>query len=175
MATPNNERVQLFLNRPALERLLGGDSELEVQLRHQIVNEFAKKHLRAVVLDPAFSKYMGQLQQAAETEIKATIGKQEWSMGRTWTTITPKIKELIDAAATEIIKAAVARSFEKHVEEYQESVKGLIMRYESKLINEVTAKVKEITATLDARVDKYFEDRVQAEAKRRLEVATKVE
>lgn len=33
----------------ALERMIGGDSETEIQIRYSIIQEFAKKHLKALV------------------------------------------------------------------------------------------------------------------------------
>lgn len=44
-------RISMTLTLPALERLLGGDSELEIQLRHQVVENFAKRHLRNLLVE----------------------------------------------------------------------------------------------------------------------------
>jgi hypothetical protein len=35
-------KIVMQLNRPALERLIGNDSEIEVKLRHQIIKQFLK-------------------------------------------------------------------------------------------------------------------------------------
>lgn len=35
----------------ALERLIGGDSELEFEIRNNVAQDFAKKHLKAVALN----------------------------------------------------------------------------------------------------------------------------
>lgn len=40
--------LKFSLNVPALERLIGGNSEMEVELRKSIVQEFAKRHLTSV-------------------------------------------------------------------------------------------------------------------------------
>ena len=32
----------------AVERLIGGDTEVEIEVRNSVVQEFAKKHLKAV-------------------------------------------------------------------------------------------------------------------------------
>ena len=45
---PPSAGVKVSLNVPALERLIGGDSAVEVELRKSIVQEFAKRHLTAV-------------------------------------------------------------------------------------------------------------------------------
>lgn len=40
----------------ALERLIGNDNELEIELRSSIVQDFTKKHLKALALDPVIQK-----------------------------------------------------------------------------------------------------------------------
>lgn len=60
-------RVRLVLNRPALERLIGGDSELEIALREQIVDQFIKTHLKTAIE----SKVLKSLHK----EIDATVDK----------------------------------------------------------------------------------------------------
>ena len=38
--------MKIILDLPALERLIGNDTEIEVELRNSIVQAFAKKHLK---------------------------------------------------------------------------------------------------------------------------------
>jgi ribulose bisphosphate carboxylase small subunit len=45
-------------NLEALERLIGGDTELEIEIRNSVVQDFAKKHLKSVakeLLDQGFT------------------------------------------------------------------------------------------------------------------------
>lgn len=58
--------VRLELDGQALERLIGGNSEIEMHLRKNIVEEFAKKHLRSLVNAEAY----GELTKAWTAEIK---------------------------------------------------------------------------------------------------------
>ena len=41
----------------ALERLIGNDNELEIELRNSIVQQFAKKHLKGVVTKDVMTSY----------------------------------------------------------------------------------------------------------------------
>lgn len=41
--------MRISLSTQALERLLGGDTELEIQLRHQVVENFSKNHLKTLI------------------------------------------------------------------------------------------------------------------------------
>jgi hypothetical protein len=51
-----SDKVVIQLNLPALERLLGGDSAMEIELRHQVAEEFAKKHLKAILNDECYKR-----------------------------------------------------------------------------------------------------------------------
>lgn len=54
--------MRLYLNRPALELLMGGDSEVEVTVRQQVANEFAKKFLKGVIDKEALSAIRSELE-----------------------------------------------------------------------------------------------------------------
>ncbi len=41
--------MHVSLTLPALERLIGGETEIEVHLRQQIVEKFAERHLKSIV------------------------------------------------------------------------------------------------------------------------------
>jgi len=53
--------MKLVLTIPALERLLSGDTEVEVELRKNIVHEFSKRHLSAVA-----KEVYGEIKKAKE-------------------------------------------------------------------------------------------------------------
>jgi hypothetical protein len=60
----------------ALERLIGNDNELEIQIRGSIVQEFTKKHLRSLATT--------ELVEGAKKSI-AYLVKTEFFEGREWT------------------------------------------------------------------------------------------
>lgn len=60
-------------NLAALERLIGGDSKLEFEIRNNIVQNFANKHLKTLVNDQAFSKMMGEVKKAGEKEARKVM------------------------------------------------------------------------------------------------------
>lgn len=162
----------LQLNLPALERLLGGDSEIEVQLRHQIVQQFTKKHLLQVIKDPLIQK----LKTEMEKEIEQYVGKEVWSSGYGFTIhIQERIKELIRKASEVEIKKFVSETFAQLAKERAIETKTLLDRYEMKLIGEANSRIKQtidaIETGLDKRLDEAFERRVSQEISRRLEAA----
>lgn len=70
--------IVIRLDVPALERLIGGDSEVEVQLRHGIVEAFAKRHLVAVLKDKAFAEIMANEAMVLSNGLR---GLMEQSLG----------------------------------------------------------------------------------------------
>jgi len=83
-------KISLEFNYEALKQLLGGDTEIEIELRNCIVQEFTRKHLKGIVDDDfkkeindyLNDKYVGlkqqyreQVQQAIDKEVTANIVK----------------------------------------------------------------------------------------------------
>jgi hypothetical protein len=66
--------MKLSLNLPALERLIGGDGEIEVELRHQIVKEFTKKYLKGIVDSSVFQSYQRELLEELRKAVKEVVG-----------------------------------------------------------------------------------------------------
>lgn len=67
--------LRLHLNAAALERLLGGDAEVEIRLRHQIVNEFARKHLKVIADSEAVREATKALRAVFDQEVRERIGQ----------------------------------------------------------------------------------------------------
>ena len=118
----------------ALERLIGGDSEIEIEIRKSIVAEFAKRHLRSIVAD--IDKIIGEI---AIKEFSGCFGKI--TRNNTWTgehfEISDEIKRVIKGQISPIVNKKL-----------------------SEAINEVVIDVKYIDELVKYYVDKSFEDRV---------------
>ena len=41
--------MKLTINAEALERLIGGDSDIEIEIRQQIADQFCKRHLKSLI------------------------------------------------------------------------------------------------------------------------------
>jgi hypothetical protein len=52
--------MKLSISVEALNRLIGGDSEIELQLRQQVVENFAKKYLKTLIDDSLIKRMSGQ-------------------------------------------------------------------------------------------------------------------
>jgi len=85
----------LILDSPALERLLGGDSELEVKLRVDVANQFADKFLKSLVNSQLISTTGKQIEDLIRKEIVT---------GSAWVkTITPKYQQIVSEAVIEAL------------------------------------------------------------------------
>lgn len=65
----------------ALERLIGGDTEVEIDIRNSVVQEFTKKHLKAIADDDLVKL----AQKATETHIRQsffTLKNKTWGYGQ---------------------------------------------------------------------------------------------
>jgi hypothetical protein len=62
--------IKIQLNSlDSLERLIGGDSEIELSIRNNIVQEFTKKHLKSLVQDEIITKNVAKVKSDLEFEI----------------------------------------------------------------------------------------------------------
>ncbi len=174
-ATPVSVVVQL--NRPALDRLLGGDSQLEVELRHQVVEEFARHRLKTLLTDSLFQKFQNTVVAHLEQLIKTQVGEIGWDYN--FKAFRPTVQDKVHKVIWEYVTLAAQSSVEKLIPDtvarLQKEAEERVARYELKLMGQVTEKVKALEKELDdklnKRVDAFFEGRVEAECRRRLAAA----
>jgi hypothetical protein len=164
--------VKLDLNLPALERLLGGDAELEVQLRKQIVAEFTERHLAGVVKTEEYKKVLDHWRDAAnkcldaacQAEITRQVGelvKVGPANGWHWEyrlvpKVTDKIKELVEGTVAQTVSAKMADVLKEDID-----------RRQRQLRDHVETKVKEV---LDQDIARLVKDGVQQRLQAALEV-----
>lgn len=107
--------MKLSLNLPALERLLAGNSELEIELRHQVIKNFAKGHLSCLI-NEEFSKILNQEMTVVRETILGEIRKEIASQvgyikNDTWgyltAELTAKIKQLVDSHVTKMVQEQI--------------------------------------------------------------------
>jgi len=139
--------IVIRLDVPALERLIGGDSEVEVQLRQGVVEEFAKRHLVKILKDEAFATFLSKearvVHDGLDALVKKHIGevKQEGSYSRTVVYLT---REVQDALTTEA---------EKRIGEFvRKAVDDVWAKREQKIVGEVYTAIRVKTDTLTEQV-----------------------
>jgi hypothetical protein len=150
--------MKLSLNLPALERLLGGDTEVEVELRDQIVSQFMKRHLPEVVKGETYYKTLTELRAVLEEAVREEVGQLSsggWSVTNEGHRVRGEIKQVIEAEAYKAVNAAVAKAVDDRIHYYEKQWAPLIAK-----------KVEEcFTRNID--------ELVKAEVARRLDQAAK--
>jgi len=105
--------VKLVLSVPVLERLIGGDTEIEVEIRKNIVGEFAKRHLvavaREIVKDVQTAKTIikdEMLKELGTARIQGFSGERYELSSELRETIKNSIKEAIVAEVNQVAQVA---------------------------------------------------------------------
>jgi len=97
-------------NLEALERLLGGDTEIEFDIRQNIVETFARKHIKTLVNDELISKATEGLKK--EIEDAFVIKTSGWSGSYALTTKAREmLKEHIDLEKKILVQGLVNEHF----------------------------------------------------------------
>ena len=143
-------------NLEALERLIGGDSETEIEIRNAIVQEFAKKHLKGI----ATEEYVKLSEEAIKQAIKdeyfiETKSKSAWS--NTVLSFNPKILSKIK----EELKLVVKEKVEKIISEIIsiEAAESTIKNKLTRAANDISDRLSDIVLT--NKLDKLVEARVK--------------
>lgn len=141
----------------ALERLIGGDTELEIEIRNSVVQNFADKHLKSV----ANTKNFKDLETAIQNYIKDTFLKEE---GGTWSSKKLVFKDdILQQFKASLVNQAQTVLNEK-VKEALETV-GAKKRIEDTVNNAVERIVNEIESKISS---DHIERLVQKRLKEKL-------
>lgn len=144
----------------ALERLIGNDNELEIQVRNNIVQEFAKKHLKAIANETTFQNEIATFKRKLQEEFDKKLEESIVTVKRYYSggniekvNLHPEIKTAIDRQVRERVDGQIA-----------ESVEGGIKHWEQ------DANIDE---RVQKRMDYYVTQHINQEVKNRLEELVK--
>lgn len=146
--------MRLELTLPALERLIGGDTEMELNLRKQIVEEFSRRYLKDVAESAACSIAVEEAKRHVNALAKEHFGISQ-VVDNLWPTIDSRLKAMIESLVQAHAQKAVDAAL-LNIIEYQK-------RYWGK---EIEAAVKK---AMDRQIEKEIEDGIRL----RLEAAAK--
>lgn len=129
----------------AINRLIGGDTELEIQVRNTVIQAFADKYLKSLANSDAFK---GELNYISEGIIKESIKKN---------VITAGLNGRIATALNNSV-AIVERECkdETLVKEVRERIDKAINKAVSKITEELS------NAILTKRIDKLVDEKIKA-------------
>lgn len=147
--------MRLELNLPALERLIGGDTEIELQLRKQIVQDFAKRHLKEVAETASYEAALEAAKQYINEAAKETFGIENLATSHLWPTVGYRLKSMIESLVKETAQKVVDEVLLKTIE-YQK-----------------TYWSRELRAMVEKAMDRQIEKEVEEGIRKRLEAAAK--
>ncbi|ODU02299.1 MAG: hypothetical protein ABS79_00645 [Planctomycetes bacterium SCN 63-9] len=110
--------MRIELDASALERLLGGDTEVTIHLRQLIVNEFCKKQLKPLLNDAVFRRVSAEWEAQLRKELDARLAELkadfeerserpglpsslQWNLGKA---VKQAAQAAVDAAVRDIIE-----------------------------------------------------------------------
>lgn len=150
----NDVQVFLSLNRPALERLLGGDGELEVTLRNQIVDEFIKRYMAEALERKVLADLSYRMRQVCDEVLKSYWSKTTSYSGAA--TLTDALKQAIqvqsEQAIDQQIRTTMATIVQERIANWSRDVSRQISRTVDALLTE-----KKINELIDRGVSERLE------------------
>jgi len=144
--------MRLELNLPALERLIGGDTELELHLRKQIVQEFSKRHLKEVVDQDAYQLALEAAKQFVNEAAKQAFDIENIAVNHLWPTVGYRLKSMIESLVKEVAQKIVDETLQKVIA-YQKT-------YWAREVNE--AVKKEMNRQIEKEVEEGIRKRLEA-------------
>ena len=103
----------------ALERLIGGDTEVEIEIRNSIVQEFVKKHLKALVNHSLVVEAVGKAMNEVRGEFLTVSSVSGWSepvmRSRVLEEFKAKMRDEAQKELSSIVANAVSASKRIHV------------------------------------------------------------
>lgn len=178
--------MKLDLTLPALERLIGGDTEMEIALRQQIVEEFTKRHLKTLVQDAAVKAMSAEYDKQIKTSLTAIIADLKRSYQVQADRIADGGAGLHDYYLWDIkkaLEAALGNAVYRATEERVKSCNDYVTRTVDAAIrnffrDEVRRRVVESIqgeAEIDRMIQEEIDKRIKDGIQRRLDAAAKLQ
>lgn len=142
-------------NLEALERLIGGDAEVEVDIRNSVAQKFAEKHLKALITSAPIASTLATLKTEILNIIQTKCNeefasfKSDWYGGIKNVSLHPAIQTEIDKQVRTIIDDVLRKAVDKSLEFWGNNA--------------------DLEKRIEKRFEYYTEEHINAEIKARLE------
>jgi hypothetical protein len=118
----------------ALERLIGGDTELEIEIRNSVAQNFAEKYLKALVNGESSQIVLAvnDIKREANATFKEVAtreianAKTEW--GRTTYTIQPSVVEDMKSRVRDSVRDIVRELVKEEMEKQKDLLEGYVSK-----------------------------------------------
>ncbi len=147
----------------ALEKLIGGDSQVEIDIRNSVVQAFAEKHLKSVTKSYQIENAITVIRASIENEVRAECKRLFGDYSNTWRqdiklddrvkiiireAVSTEIRSIVDSYLKEITSVPewIKEKVEKHVKQMAINVANIELQ--SKISNVVKDAIDEQVAKL---------------------------
>lgn len=168
--------MRLELTLPALERLIGGDSAVELALRQQVVDEFCRKNLKALFNDETYRRAAADWRNLLQSELDARLFElrgealaqldAQAADGVRW-----RMREAIEQAARQAVEAAVAEEIGRQERYIERDAREAFARVRAAEIEKLVREGVELDGVIKAEIER----RVREGIERRLAAARALE
>lgn len=152
--------IKIQLNSlDSLERLIGGDTEIELSIRNNIVQEFTKKHLKALVNDDIIVKNVAKVKNDLEFQwLNEFYDKSKPNYYTEKFTLKDSVKKALKKELDDIteelvreMKDKIHEDVKKQLSEFANAIADRITNnyYEEMINSKVKIKLKEISENLN--------------------------
>lgn len=111
--------MKIELTLPALERLIGGDAEIEISARKQIVQEFARRHLKEVAESETYLQAISEVKNIVNDLVKNHLGIENIATSHLWPTISQRLKMMVDKTVNDSIDKAIEAVIQDKIDRYK--------------------------------------------------------
>ena len=138
----------------ALERLIGNDNELEIQLRTAVVQEFATKHLKAIANETIVKNASNSIREEIKSEMFDIVNKSTYNekltlkekyLSQLQSTISTLVKDIINEYVSEKL----------NIDEINNTIKKRLEFASESILDDLAPQV------LDRKLDRFVEKRIK--------------
>lgn len=163
-------------NIETLERLIGGDTELEFDIRQSVVESFTKKHLKSIANTTAMATVANALKKEIIDELLISVKSGSGSYFQLTPQLTDAlknainndIKNLIYEKLDEVLKSEIGvqqliKRLEFKLQETEDKLNRFAKKVEDRTIEAVVKIDTEIQSkVLEGKIDKMVNDKIKA-------------
>lgn len=138
------DRMTILLNANALERLIGGDAEMELRLRQGVVEEFSRRHLKSL----ASSEMMQKLRRDLDALVAEAALESRKQLYGEWDFWKKPLSERLSGEIRECVAALINATLNKEIEKRKDQILKII---------ETQINSAEVDRIIQKRVDEAVE------------------
>ncbi len=156
--------MRITLDQAALNRLIGGDTEVEFELRNAVVNAFASRYIKGIVQTDVFQAALKEIKTECANIIEKEAGTLRWNSSGTKLVLHDSVRDAMKAEAGKIVSAEILTHLNNAVKEYFGAAQAEIDARIKKAVDAMQDQVirAEVTRQVNERLKKIRDAAVGA-------------